>query len=104
MKETAFHTQTRGKILSILEGNSVLCAQRKRFQNYWVSGLCSLSGIPDDIKVQKPSNSECYTPLSEPFKRNVLHTHEGKNALSTWGKHVGVHLRKETAWETQALV
>jgi hypothetical protein len=26
-----------------------------------------LSRIPDDGKVQKPSNSVCYTPSSEPF-------------------------------------
>jgi hypothetical protein len=45
-------------------------------QNYWVFGLYPSSGILGTRKrergtmgkVQKPSNSECDTPLSEPFK------------------------------------
>jgi hypothetical protein len=48
---------------------SVQCKTNR--PNNWVSGVCPSSGTlkyRTMDKVQKPSNSECYTPSLEPFR------------------------------------
>jgi hypothetical protein len=48
-------------------------------QNYWVFGLFPSFGVLENRKhqtmgkVQKPSNSECYTQSSEPFRTKYMH-------------------------------
>jgi hypothetical protein len=61
-----------------------------------VSEMCFLYfRIPDDGKVQTPSDSKCYTPLSEPFKiysmlnrAQIVFCYESKktksNVLGQW--------------------
>jgi hypothetical protein len=55
--------------------------------------LCFLVfGIPDDGQVQKPSDSQCYTPSSAPCRFSVVYT-----VVSTLQILSGIHRRQHLA-------
>jgi hypothetical protein len=73
VRDMTFHTQTRGKVFEH-KGNV-----------FRITGFLDFVHHPEFRtmdKVQKRSNCECYTPLSESFKGNVLHTHLRVKRLS----------------------
>jgi hypothetical protein len=62
------------------------------FQNHWFYGLCpssriltgELFRIPEDGQINKPSDSECYTSSSEPFRFCLKVTMFNKVKVSLW--------------------